>query len=85
MRVPDEQPAARAQQRRDHAGPPVDVGQPAQRTDAGVDEVERRRIEHRGGVVHVGLDESDHGTGSHRPGRGHAAMALADEKSRPIM
>jgi hypothetical protein len=56
---PDEQPPARTQERAHHAGPTPHIGQPTQRSDAGVDEIEAFAAEHLDGAVQVGLDELD--------------------------
>ena len=47
MPLADVQPPAGAQQRRDDTRPSVDVGQPAERADARVDEIERPLVERR--------------------------------------
>ncbi len=60
-RAPDDPPgrtaSARLQEGGHDRGPRTDVGQPAQGPDAGVDEVEGARLEHRRGVHHVGVHE----------------------------
>src|SRR5215470_8716075 len=62
----DEQPPAHAQQGGDHTRPAGDVGQPAQRADPRVHQVERLPAQDRDRVVHLGLDEPDVGTGEPR-------------------
>jgi hypothetical protein len=64
-RVPlaDEQAPAGLQQRGHGPGPAPDVGEPAQRADAGVHQVEPRAAEGVGGGVHVRLDVLDRGAG----------------------
>ena len=61
MALAHEEAAARSQKIRDDAPPPADVGQPAQRPDAGEDEVEALRAEHVDRGVDVRLDELDVG------------------------
>jgi hypothetical protein len=63
VRVADVQAAAEAEQTGDDGRPPGDVRQPAQCTDAGVDEVERAGGQHVERPVDVGLDEADLGAG----------------------
>ena len=53
-------------------GPAADVGQPAERPDARVDEVEALRPERLGRAVEIGLDELD----LEADGRGQAAALL---------
>ena len=57
--VPDEQPAAGGQQLGDQRTPARDVGQPADRADPGVHQVEPAGAQHVHRVVQVGLDEVD--------------------------
>jgi hypothetical protein len=54
-----EQPPARSEQARHDTGPAPDVGQPADRADAGVDDVETRLAKDLDGGVHVALHELD--------------------------
>ena len=59
MPVAHEQPATGPQQVGDGLRPAADVGDPAQRTDPGVDEVEALPAERLDGAVHVRLDVVD--------------------------
>ena len=64
MAFPDEQPPTRPEQGRHDGRPPADVGEPVQRPDPGVDEVEALAAEHVRRGVDVGQDELDVGTGA---------------------
>ena len=59
MTFANEQAAAGAEEPGHDTGPAADVGQPAQRADAGEDEVVAAGLQHRERVVDVGLDELD--------------------------
>ena len=61
MPFSDEEPAARSEQIGDQRSPSSDIGQPAQRADTGVHEVEVRRAEYVHGVIELCLDELDVG------------------------
>jgi hypothetical protein len=67
-----EKPTAGPQQPGHGPGPPADVGQPAQRADAGEHQVEHAGPQRVDGVVDVGADEVDVGTraGGQTPGLG---------------
>jgi hypothetical protein len=54
-----EQPSARAQQAINDLGPATDVGEPAQRPDPGVRQVELAGREHVERAIEVGFDELD--------------------------
>ena len=64
-----EEPTTRGEQGGDDLGPAMDVRQPAERTDAGVDEVEGMAGQHVRGCIELGLDELDSSAG----GRGEPA------------
>ncbi len=63
MALAHEQPPAGPQQARHHPGPAGDVGQPAQRADPRVHEVEGLRAQDGDRVIHLGFDETDVGAG----------------------
>jgi hypothetical protein len=66
MTLAEEQPAAGTEQVTDHLGPLSDVRQPAERPDAGEDEVVAARAKHGGCVVDVGNVEVDLGARARR-------------------
>ena len=81
MSLAQEQPAAGPEQVGDHLGPAVDVGQPAQRPDAGEDQVVAARAEDLDGVVDVGDVEVD--VGAALAARSRATVIAGAEKSSP--
>jgi hypothetical protein len=59
-----EKPAAGPQQCRHHLGPARDIGQPHQRPDAGVHQIESPWVENACGPVDIGLDVVDGESGA---------------------
>src|SRR5215204_4211320 len=66
MTLTHEQPTTRSEESGHNFRPPTDARQPADRADAGVDEVEAVRTEQRDRVVDVAMDEGDLGPGTRR-------------------
>jgi len=68
MTLAHEQPATGAQQGGDHLGPAPDVRQPADRADAGVDQIATSHPECGDRLVHIAFDEPDRGAGAQSQG-----------------